>query len=159
MRIVHNWFRKRPYALCKSWRGSRDLQLWYRSLWVLQFEFLEKLLVKVGQSKMFWHQRSRARAERRRCALPRSAAVGPLGPDAEAGYHPLVRAPWGRPCRSASPALSPCSTRRAPSGHAAPTMPPATQSRRCCTRSCMPPYPAPMPWTCLANRLASDGRL
>jgi hypothetical protein len=130
MRIVQNWFRKWPYALCKSCRGSRDLQLRYRSLWVLQFEFLEKLLVKVGQSEMFWHQRYRARAERRRCALPRSAVVGPLGPDAETGYHPLVRAPWGRPRRSAFPALSPCSTRRAPSGHAAPTMPPAAQSRR-----------------------------
>jgi hypothetical protein len=133
MHFVHNWLRKKPYALCKSCRGSRDLQLRYRSLWVLQFEFLEKLLVKVGQSELFWHQRSRARAERRRCALPHSAAVGPLGPDAEAAYHLLVRAPWGRPRRTASPALSPCSTRRASSSHAAPTVPPAAQRRRCCT--------------------------
>jgi hypothetical protein len=132
MHFVHNWLRKRPYALGKSCRGSRDLQLRYRSLWVLQFEFLEKLLVKVGQSELFWHQRSRACAERRRCALPCSAAVGPLGPDAEAGYHPLVRTSWGRPRRTAFSALSPCSTHRAPSGHAAPTMPPAAQRRRCC---------------------------
>jgi hypothetical protein len=122
MRIVHNWFRKRPYALCKSCRGSRDLQLRYRSLWVLQFEFLEKLLVKVGQSEMFWHQRSRARAKRRRCALQRSTAVGPW---AQTPRRATTRWSMHRSRRTAFPALSPRSTRRAPSGHAAPTMPPA----------------------------------
>jgi hypothetical protein len=48
----------------------------------------------------------------------------PMGPDAEAAYHPLVRAPWGRPRRTASPALSPYSTcshppRRPPNGDTA----------------------------------------
>jgi hypothetical protein len=158
MHFVHNWLRKRPYAVCKSCRGSRDLQLRYRSLWVLQFEFLEKLLVKVGQSELFWHQRSRARAERRRCALPCSAFVGPMGPGAEAAYHPLFCVPWGRPRRTASTALSP-----------APRVArPAATLRRPCRR---PPngdtavpavhasVPASMPRTCLVNRLTSDGRL
>jgi hypothetical protein len=96
---------KKAIRLYESCRGSRDLQLWYSSVCPLQFNLLEKLLVKVGQSELFWHQRSRARAEQRRCALPRFAAVGPLGPDSEAGYHPLVRAPWGRPRRTAFSAL------------------------------------------------------
>jgi hypothetical protein len=118
MRIVHNWFRKWPYALCKSCRGSRDLQLRYRSLWVLQFEFLEKLLVKVGQSEMFWHQRSRARAERRRCALPRSTAVAP-GPRRRGGLPPagpcaaLVEPP-SRPCPPAPRVARPVATLRRP---------------------------------------------
>jgi hypothetical protein len=122
LQIVHNRLRKRPYALCKSCRGSRDLQLWYSSVCPLQFNFLEKNRVKACQIELVWHQRSRARAERRRCALPRYAAVGPLGPDVEVDYHPLVCVSWGRPRRTAFPALFPCSTYRARRGHAAPTL-------------------------------------
>jgi hypothetical protein len=32
MQFVHNWLIKRPYTLCESCRGSRDLQLWYSNL-------------------------------------------------------------------------------------------------------------------------------
>jgi hypothetical protein len=42
MQFVHNWLRKRPYALCKSRRGMLDLQLSYSNLCALQIKFLEK---------------------------------------------------------------------------------------------------------------------
>jgi hypothetical protein len=48
MQFVDNWLRKRPYALCKSCRGMLDLQLSYSNLGALQFNFLEKTLVKLG---------------------------------------------------------------------------------------------------------------
>jgi hypothetical protein len=35
MQFVHNWLRKRPYALCKSCRGILDLQLSYLHLGAL----------------------------------------------------------------------------------------------------------------------------
>jgi hypothetical protein len=41
MQFVLKWLRKLPYALYKSCRGMQDLKLWYRSLWALQFNFLE----------------------------------------------------------------------------------------------------------------------
>jgi hypothetical protein len=42
MHFVHNWLRKRTYALCKSCRGSRDLQLSYYSLGPLMCQNCEK---------------------------------------------------------------------------------------------------------------------
>jgi hypothetical protein len=42
IQIVHNWLRKRPYALCESCRESRDLQLSYYSLGPLMCQNREK---------------------------------------------------------------------------------------------------------------------
>jgi hypothetical protein len=53
MQFVPKRWRKGPYALCKSCRGSRDLQLWYSNVCPLQFNFLEKNSVKVCQSRLF----------------------------------------------------------------------------------------------------------
>jgi hypothetical protein len=87
LQIVHNRLRKRPYTLCKSCRGSKDLQLWYSSVCPLQFNFLEKNRVKACQFEPFWPWRSRAR--RRRRASPRGSAgparrgrLWPVGPRA-----------------------------------------------------------------------------
>jgi hypothetical protein len=65
--FVHNRLRKRPYALCKSCRGSRDLQLRYRSLWALQFKFFG---VIVGQSRLVCRASTLPRAASRRPPLP-----------------------------------------------------------------------------------------
>jgi hypothetical protein len=53
MQFVQKRWRKGPYALCKSCRGSRDLQLWYSNVCPLQFNFFEKNSVKLCQSKLF----------------------------------------------------------------------------------------------------------
>jgi hypothetical protein len=42
MRFVHNWLRKRPYALCRSCRGMEDLQLSYKSFGPLMLKTFEK---------------------------------------------------------------------------------------------------------------------
>jgi hypothetical protein len=42
MQFVHNWLRKRSYALCKSCRGMPDLQLSYSNFCALHLKFLEK---------------------------------------------------------------------------------------------------------------------
>jgi hypothetical protein len=54
MQFVQKRWRNGHHALRKSCRGSRDLQLWYSNVCPLQFNFLEKNLVKVCQSKLFW---------------------------------------------------------------------------------------------------------
>jgi hypothetical protein len=51
MPFVRNWLRKTPYALCRSCRGIRDLQLSYYPLGPLQLEKFEKNSLKVGQSE------------------------------------------------------------------------------------------------------------
>jgi hypothetical protein len=71
MQFVHNWLRKRPYALCKSCRGSKDLQLWYSNVCPLHFNFLEKNSVKVCQSKLFLVPGAPERAPSSRVAAPR----------------------------------------------------------------------------------------
>jgi hypothetical protein len=48
MRFVHNWLRKRSYALCRSCRGMLDLQLSYSNFCALLFNFLEFWSVKQG---------------------------------------------------------------------------------------------------------------
>jgi hypothetical protein len=53
MPIVHNWWRKRPYALYKSCRAMQDLQLWYRNLGPLLLEKIEKNSINGGQSELF----------------------------------------------------------------------------------------------------------
>jgi hypothetical protein len=62
--------------------------------------------------------------ERAPRATPRAPTATSPGPDAEAAYHPPVRASWGRPRRTAIPTLSLCATcsrplRRPPNGVAA----------------------------------------
>jgi hypothetical protein len=42
MQFVHNWLRKRPYALCKSCTWMLDLEHSYSNFYALQFKFLEK---------------------------------------------------------------------------------------------------------------------
>jgi hypothetical protein len=115
LQIVHNRLRKRPYALCKSCRGSRDLQLWYSSFSPLQFNFLEKNKVKACQFELFWPWPSRARAgvTRRRAVL--------LGPHAEAAFGPSVRAPGDPHAPTDLLALSSCATCRARKGRDALT--------------------------------------
>jgi hypothetical protein len=92
----------------------------------------------------------------RRARLPRP----PLGPNAEATYHPPVRVSWGRPRRTALPTLSLCTTcsdppRRPPNGVAAvraPRRPGLAIGRR--ESPPFPPYPdhavlvlpRPSPW-------------
>jgi hypothetical protein len=51
--IVHNWWRKRPYALYKSCRAMHDLQLWCRNLGPLLLEKIEKNSINGGQSELF----------------------------------------------------------------------------------------------------------
>jgi hypothetical protein len=53
MPFVQNWLRKTPYALCRSCRGIRDLQLSYYPHGPLQLEKFEKNSLKVGQSEQF----------------------------------------------------------------------------------------------------------
>jgi hypothetical protein len=53
LQFVHNWLRKRPYALCEHCRGSRDLQLWYSSVCPLQFNFFGVSLSQTGLLEMF----------------------------------------------------------------------------------------------------------
>jgi hypothetical protein len=48
MHFVHNWLRKRSYALCKSCKGILDLQLSYYPLDPLQLKNLEKNSIKGG---------------------------------------------------------------------------------------------------------------
>jgi hypothetical protein len=52
MHLVHNWLRKRPYALCKSCKGILDLQLSYTNLGALRFNFLERTTVEQGHPEM-----------------------------------------------------------------------------------------------------------
>jgi hypothetical protein len=51
--FVQKWLRKRPYTLCESCRGSRDLQLCYSLLGPLLFNFLEICSVKQGCLRKF----------------------------------------------------------------------------------------------------------
>jgi hypothetical protein len=80
--------------------------------------FWRKTQSKCASLSCFGSSRSRARRLRRR----RASAAPPLGPHAEAGLCPLVRAPWDPLHRTAIPAPSPCPTCRARIGHAAPTV-------------------------------------
>jgi hypothetical protein len=74
MQFVQKRWRKGPYALCKSCRGSRDLQLWYSNVCPLQFNFLEKTQSKCASLSCFGSSRSRARRPRWRWArTPRLA--------------------------------------------------------------------------------------
>jgi hypothetical protein len=86
MQIVHNWLRKRPYALCRSCRGMLDLQLSYSNFCALQFKFLEKNPSQSRQAETnfdsgapapasSWPRRGRAgpaRRDRPRSAGPRA---------------------------------------------------------------------------------------
>jgi hypothetical protein len=63
-------------------------------------------------------------------AMPRAPTAISPGPDVEAAYHPPVRAPWGRPRRTALLTLSLCAT-------CTPAAP-ATQ-RRCRRTRAAPP--------------------
>jgi hypothetical protein len=73
MRFMHNWLRKRPYALCESCRGSGDLQLCYSLLGPLLFNFLEFWSIKQGYLEIFRAPGAPERTARRRAlghALP-----------------------------------------------------------------------------------------
>jgi hypothetical protein len=59
-------------AIRPSCRGSRDLQLWYSSVCLLQFIFLEKNRVKARQFELFWLLA--LQSARRRRASPRASA-------------------------------------------------------------------------------------
>jgi hypothetical protein len=48
LHFMQNLLIKTLYGLCKCCRGSADLQLSYSNLGALQFNFLEKNLVKAG---------------------------------------------------------------------------------------------------------------
>jgi hypothetical protein len=110
---VHNWLRKRPYALCKSCRGSRDLQLWYSSVCPLQFNFLEKNRVKACPFELFWLlalQSARWRHASPR-GSPRPARRGTPATVSSPGPRTDVRAPMHRrhaphPHRPGTTALS-----------------------------------------------------
>jgi hypothetical protein len=90
IQFVRKWLRKRPCDLCKSGRGSADLQLWYRMFVTLQFKNLEKNCFKPSQKKFkradTRHPRNVARDAVAAC---RTAA---WYAHAEARLRPLVRA-------------------------------------------------------------------
>jgi hypothetical protein len=77
LHFMQNLLIKILYGLCKSGRGSADLQLSYSNLGALQFNFLEINPVKVCLSKMFCTLASRARA---RAGVARRPRRGPAGP-------------------------------------------------------------------------------
>jgi hypothetical protein len=151
IRFVHNWLRKRPYALCESCRGSGDLQLCFSLLGPLLFNFLEIFSVKQGCLKKFRrHWRSGTRRPRRCRASPAPWSLWSRTP--RLGYH--VESPAQRftspagPAhrRTAFPSLSPRATRRARTGRTAPTLA-AGLWRRCRTLAQRHHLAVPIPWT------------
>jgi hypothetical protein len=92
MQFVHNWFRKRPYALCKSCRGMLDLQLSYSNFCALEFKFLDKNTGQSRKDELVLTLGAPDRCPRRHSRVGRAPA--PLGPHDEAEFGPLVCAPW-----------------------------------------------------------------
>jgi hypothetical protein len=80
MQFVQKRWRKGPYTLCKSCRGSRDLKLWNSNVCPLQFNFLEKNSVKVCQSKLFLAPSALARVGRAAAGPARRGRPLPAGP-------------------------------------------------------------------------------
>jgi hypothetical protein len=87
---VRKWLRKRPYDLCKSGRGSTDLQLWYTMFVTLQFKNLEKNCFKPRQTKFKRADTRHPRDVARDAITVRRAAAWCV--HAEARLRPPVRA-------------------------------------------------------------------
>jgi hypothetical protein len=114
MQFVHNWLRKRTYALCKSCRGMLDLQLSYSNFCALQFKFLEKNPGQSRQAELVLTLGAPERRPRRR------SRPGPLGPHTKVGLGPSVSAPWDPLASHRLP--PPLPGRHARRGHAVPTL-------------------------------------
>jgi hypothetical protein len=158
MQFVHNWLRKRTYALCKSCRGMLDLQLSYSNFCALQFKFLEKNPGQSRQAELVLTLGAPERRPRRRSRVGRAPAH------------------WARTPRSVSDRQS--ARRGTPLRRTAflPHSPGATRAVVTPCRPCaahplatspyhptLPLYPCPCCYLAYtlasANRLASDGRL
>jgi hypothetical protein len=124
MQFVQKRWRKGPYALCKSCRGSRDRQLWYSNVCPLQFNFLEKNSVKCASLSCFLLlalQSTRPRRRRVASAPCRRWARMPRPANARWSMRSGTL-----PRRTAIPAISPCPTRRARIGRSRrPRRPPS----------------------------------
>jgi hypothetical protein len=98
MQFVHNWLRKRPYALSRSCKWSRDLQLSYYSLGPLMCQNREKNSIEQCYFTLWGTRTHRDPVRSRRRARP----VGPppyrAVPHAEAGPRPVDQVQLGDPC-------------------------------------------------------------
>jgi hypothetical protein len=133
MQFVHNWLRKKPYALCKSCRGMLDLQLSYSNFCALQFNFLEFWSVKQGYTEILrphteLHTPEHGAPRLARAPPPGTRAMGPTWTPRPHGLHAentgaLDDAP---PTSLPHPAHATCS--RSP--HRPPTLSPPYRSRK-----------------------------
>jgi hypothetical protein len=99
MHFVHKWLRRAPYALCRSCRGMLDLQLFYSNLSALQFNFLEKTVVKQGNLEMISRRNALLHDVARRQAPDRAPAplAGPRCRGTAATAGPTASAPTSTP--------------------------------------------------------------
>jgi hypothetical protein len=120
--FMHNLLIKTQYDLCKSCRGSADLQLSYSNLGVLQFNFLDIHPVKVGQSEMFATRQNRARPSANAERRPRRAPTRPGRRGRAATWRARCSVPHNQRALHLDHHLfCPLSLRHAPIGRAAPT--------------------------------------
>jgi hypothetical protein len=96
---TQKWLRKTSYALCRSCRGMLDLQLSYSNLAALQFNFLEKTIVKQGKLEMISRRNTLLHDVARLQAPDRapSPVAGPRRRSTAATAGPTASAPTSAP--------------------------------------------------------------
>jgi hypothetical protein len=137
MHFVHRWLRKTPYALCRSCRGMLDLQLSYSNLGALQFNFLEKTVVKQGNPEMISRRNALLRDVVRRQAPDRAPAplAGPRRRGTTTTVGPTASAPTSAPNTPSPCAARPRAERTVPRR---PTNSIAAVLRPCAPSCCAP---------------------